>query len=295
MQNLILLYDNAADAAQLATVDPGGWQTLDGGKLSNMQDPRPTKRAISANLSAGNTRFRVTLTAAQAFRAIAFGPTNLRSGDQYRIRSFTDGTFVTADSDTTLLTFGPPAEPSLDLEWEDPNFWNGAASFEDPDNAGLWVIHVYDSITTSRQHWQIDVRSLTNPDGFVSIGRLYMGLAYQPLYNFEPNSNRFGAVANTTFAKAAGGTRYYNRRQRERTWDLVWGQTNPLTRDDAYTDIYRITAICDLDKQVFVIPDPEEGEHMSKISFLGNLSELPSISLIKVANATTGFRITEAL
>lgn len=289
MQNLILLYDNAADAGAFVA-GYGSW--LAAQPLTNMQDPRPTKRAMSTDLNPSNTRFRITLNEDRTFKAIAFGPTNLKSGDQYKLSWFSDAAFTTLIATTGLVTFGPPAVPSLDLEWEDQNFWLGAGQFEDPDNAGLWVIHVFASETLATKYWQFEIFSPTNSDGNVSIGRNFMGLAYQPMYNFEPGSNRFGAAANTTSVKASGGTRYYNRRQRERTLDVVWPV---LPSDEVITDVYRITAICDLDKQVFVIPDPEEIEHMSKISFLGNLAELPSFSLSNLDIASAGFRITEAL
>ncbi len=81
MGRMILLYDNAADEG---TLGGGSWvPTL---PLGFMQDPQPSSKARSANLTLGATQFTIALNTTRTFKAIVFGPTNLTSSASYRQR-----------------------------------------------------------------------------------------------------------------------------------------------------------------------------------------------------------------
>lgn len=284
MGRLILLYDNAADEGTLS----GGTWSL---PLTGMQDPRPTRRARSANLTPEATTFDIALNATRTFKALAFGPTNFTSSARYRIRSFSDAEMTMEVYDSGSRDIGTQAVPSLDLPWEDPNFWTGVQPIDDPDKAGIFVVHIFDQDTTAK-YWRFELEDAGNSDGFVEIGRLFMGLAWQPSINFSPEGNSFGWKPNTTTQQSLGGSRYYNRRKSARFFRFAF----PYLPDaEVWSDVYRIQAVSNLDRQVFVIPDPDDVANRSKRSFLGNLTELSSIQLFNVGLASTAFDITEAL
>src|SRR5262245_45615712 len=123
-----------------------------------MQDPRPTKRARSANLSPASTTWRAQLTAAKTLRAVVFGPTNLRGGATYRIRAFSDAAFSVLINDTGVTTIGAAPIDTLDADWNDAFWWSGAQPIVDPGGAagGIWVVHVYAADVTA-QYWQFDI------------------------------------------------------------------------------------------------------------------------------------------
>lgn len=283
MARMLLLYDNAADEG---TLSGGSWPLT----LANMQDPRPTRRARSADLTPDATQFQIVLNTVRTFRALAFGPTNFTSSARYRIYS-TDEATGEIRNDTGWTDIGVQAVPSLTLAWEDPNFWTGVQPIDDPDKAGIFVVHVFDGPATGKV-WNFELDDPGNPDGFLEIGRLFMGTAWQPSINFAPQGNSFGFRPKTSVQESLGGTRYYTRRKSARQAKFAFPA---LPDQEVWDDVYRIQAISNLDRQVFLIPDPDDIDNRNKRSFLGNLDELPSISLFNVGLAETAFAITEAL
>ncbi len=284
MARVLILYDNAADSGTLAG---GSWSL----PLSYMQDPRPTRRARSTSLDLAATTFRIALNTVRTFKALAFGPTNFTSSARYRIKGFSDPELTMQVYDSEWTGIGTQAVPSLDLPWEDPNFWTGVQPIDDPDNAGIFVVHLFSEDTTAK-YWLFEIDDQANPEGFVEIGRLFMGLGWQPSINFSPDGNNFRFNANTTVVKSLGGTPYFTRRKSARSILLPFPL---LPSAEVWSDVYRIQSISNLDKQVFVISDPDDTVHRNKRSFLGNLAELPAIRLYNVGLASTAFEITEAL
>ncbi len=182
------------------------------------------------------------------------------------------------------------AVPSLDLPWEDPNFWTGVQPIDDPDQAGIFVIHVFEQDTTAK-YWRFEIDDVANPDGFVEIGRLFMGLAWRPSMNFAQQGNRFGWKPKTTVQESLSGSRFYNRRPSQRFFQFSFPA---LPTAEIWDDVHRINVISNLDRQVFIIPDPDDLDNRNKRSFLGNLTELSGIELFNVGRASTAFDITEA-
>lgn len=287
MGTMILLYDNAADEG---TLSGGSWSV----PLTEMQDPRPKTKARSTDLDTDSTQFKIQLTAPKTFRAIVFGPTNFSSGATYRIRGYSDSGYTSLVDDTGSVTLGSTPTPTLDMHWTDTFWWSGASPIEDPGGAagGVWVVHVYPDDVTA-QYWQFDIDNQSNADGFIQIGRLFMGMAYIPSYNFDSGNNQFGFEPLTTVQQAAGGTRYYNRRRAARTFSFSFAS---LPSDEVLDDVYRIAAITGLDKQVVVIPDPDDStDQLTRRTILGNLSEIPSWALSDIDRAAVGFKVVEAL
>lgn len=284
MAKVLILYDNAADAGTLS----GGTWSL---PLSYMQDPRPTRRARSASLDLSNTVFQIALNTVRTFKALAFGPTNFTSSARYRIRAYSDSDLTMEIYDSGWTDVGTQAVPSLDLPWEDPNFWTGVQPIDDPDNPGIFVVHLFPEDETAK-YWLFEIDDQANPEGFVEIGRLFMGLGWEPSINFSPDGNNFRFIPNTTVTKSLGGTPYFVRRKSARSILLPFPL---LPSAEVWADVYRIQSISNLDKQVFVISDPDDTLNRNKRSFLGNLAELPAIRLFNVGLASTAFEITEAL
>lgn len=287
MTNIILLYDNAADEGALSG---GSWSL----PLTNMQDPRPTKMARSIDVNPASTKWRAQLTAAKTLRAIVFGPSNFSSGMQYRIRAYSDSLYSSLINDTGQVTFGATPISTYDMHWTDPNWWSGAQPLDDPGGAaGIWVIHVYNSDVTA-QYWDFEIDNSSNPDGFIEIGRLFLGSAYIPSLNFEPGSNRAGFTSLTSVQQAVGGSRYFNRRRAARTFQ--W-QHSALPDDEVHDSVYRIAAIAGSDQQIFIIPDADDTDRLAKRSFLGTLDEIPSWALDNWGggSAGVGFKVTEVV
>lgn len=291
MGNFLILYDNAADAGLLSG---GAWVPTLG--LPSMQDPRPTKRARSVGLDLTATQFKIALPTISTFKALAFGPTNFTSSAQYRITSYDDDTYSSPVYDSDWMDIGVQAVPSLDLAWEDPNFWTGVQPVFDPDGAGIFVVHPFDGAGTGK-FWLFEIDDQGNGDGFIEIGRLFMGRDWQASINYSPDGNSFGYKPYTTTRRSIGGTLYGVRRKTARTLQVAFPY---LPTQEVFNNVHRMNLVSGLDKQVFVIPDPDDIVNRNIRSFLGNLEELQGMQLMSVQlgaglASSTAIRITEAL
>lgn len=264
MATLKLGYDIYSDAAG-ATFSAGTWVL----PLSNLQDPRPSKKARSSGLSTANTKFRLDLGAARSVSLIAITHTNLTSAALYRITWYSDA-FVTAAGNSGWLSI--PGYPS-----------------DDPDAIGAAVFHLM--ATTSMRYLQAELDDASNPDGYIEIGRVIVPAVYQPSYNFDENSNGDELEPNTPRQNALGGTGYFNRRTPARAFRFQFG----VLPDSEAPTLRRIRKICNLNKQVIVIPDPDDTSNFNDRCFLATLRKLPGVSLFNASLLSTGFEAVEVV
>lgn len=262
MGDVILLYNNYADDATLS----GGVWTV---SLDNIQDPVPFTRARSSGLSTTNTQFRVDLGASRAIRAPCITHTNISSAGQYKITWYSDA-YTTEVGNTGWATV--PGYPS-----------------DDPDLMGVSIFHVFDAAVTAR-YWKIEFDDASNADGYIEVGRCYMGDTWEPPYNFG-ESNDDTMTANTNRQDALGGTGYFTRRRPVRSFSFTFSRLP----DSELPTLRRVRRIANMNKQVVVIPDPDDETNFSERNILGTLSEMPAIQLLAVSDVSIGFNVVEAV
>ena len=253
-------------AAATGAVLTGGTWTI---PLSALQDPRPGRKARSAGLAPANTLLRANLPAAVTLRMLALTHTNLTPAGLYRIRAYADA-FATESFDSGWLA--PPGYPQ-----------------DDPDGLGASIWHLFAGAVTAR-YWQIEIDDQANPAGFIEAGRLVMPRSWQPQFNFDNNNNSDGLNPNTPRQNSLGGVGYFNRRMPARSLRVSWGA---LPAEDM-AEIRRIRRICNLNRQVVVIPGPDDVANFHERNFLATLRELSPIALFGL-HATTGFDLIEAV
>lgn len=261
---IMIGYENFADAEGVV-LSSGVWTM----PLSALRDPRPGRKARSAGLALTSTLLRVRLAAAVTLRLLALTHTNLSATATYRITAYSDE-FTSVVVQTAWLS--PPGYPA-----------------EDPDGLGAAVWHLFDTPVTAR-YWQIEIDDAANAAGFVELGRLFMPLVWQPPYNFDNNNNEDGLKANTPRQSSLGGTGYFNRRAAARSLRVSW---SVLPAADM-AEIRRIRRVCNLNRQVVVIPAPADVSNFHERNFVATLQALPAIALFSLY-ASTGFDLVEAV
>lgn len=265
MATLKLGYDIHSDAAG-ATFSAGSW-TL---PLSYLQDPRPSKKARSNGLSTANTKFRLDLGAVRDVAMIAITHTNLTSAALYKITWYSDA-FVTAAGNSGWLSI--PGYPS-----------------DDPDAIGAAVFHLM--AVTSMRYLQVELDDASNSDGYIEVGRVIVPAVYQPFYDCGENGNNADELEpNTPRQNALGGAGYFNRRIPVRVFRFSF---DALPDSEAPT-LRRIRKICNLNKQVIVIPDPDDTSNFNDRCFLATLRKLPNVSLFNASLLSTGFEAVEVV
>lgn len=262
MTNILLLYNNYFDDA---TLTGGAWAV----PLDNIQDPVPFTRARSAGLSATNTKFLINLGASRLIRAPCITHTNLSVDGRYRITWYSDAFSTEAGNSGWASVPGYPVD--------------------DPDAMGVSIYHIFDDAVDA-QYWRIEFDDASNPDGYIEVGRGYMSDTWEPSLNFgEPNTD--GMVANTPRQNSLGGTGYFNRYRPVRSFAFTF----PRLPDSELATLRRIRRIANLNKQVVVIPDPDDTTNFSERNILGTLAEMPAIQLLAAGDATIGFTVTESV
>ncbi|MBN8960579.1 MAG: hypothetical protein J0H71_05560 [Rhizobiales bacterium] len=264
MARMMLLYNNHADSDGVA-FSGGSWAL----PLTNLQDPRPSKKARSSTASTVDSMFRVDLGSVMSFRALALTHTNLTAGALYRVTWYSDDYLTPIGNSGWLAVPGYPAD--------------------DPDDIGASIFHVFAASTAAR-YWQFEINDGGNGAGFVEIGRLCMMDTWVPAYNFGTDNSE-GAVPNTPRQNSLGGVGYFNRRKPARFFNFAFS-TLP---DAEIPTLRRIRKICNLDRQIIVIPDPDDTANLNDTCFLATLKELPSLALLLMGDASIGFQATEVI
>lgn len=263
MGKILIGYENHADTATLS----GGSWTI---PLTTLQDPRPGRRARSSNDALSSTIIRADLGAAKEMRLAALTHTNLSAAALYRLTWFSDA-FSTAVANTGWLSI--PGYPT-----------------DDPDFLGASIWHVFATAVTARW-WQIEIDDQNNVAGYVEAGRLFLPTAWVPTYNFAPDSNSDGLEPNSPRQDALGGYGYFNRRTPKRFLRAQW----PVLPETEAPVLRRLRRLCGVNRQVVVIPDPDDSANFHERNFIATMRETPAIALFAAPYLSTSFDFTEVV
>lgn len=295
MGNFTLYHTNTIDRAILSG---GSWQP--NLPLDNLRKQRISQKARSTNTQTASTQFRVQLAEPVTLRGIQIISTNLSTGSSYRIRWYTNATFTTEIDNTGFIPIGSQIDWSNQnnwLEWEDANFWVGAATFHDPNHLGRDIRHTFSPQITV-QFLVIEFNDPGNPDGYVQAGYLYIGSVFIPSINVSPEPV-FTRVSLTTVQQALGGTEFFARRASRKKLTVAWPM---LTTNEAVGELDTIVEIHDQDQPVYVDLDPDDltvvGE---KTAFLARMTTMPEIQRVlaflddDLGRSSLGFEFTQII
>lgn len=263
MADMLIGFNNYADDG---TYSGGSWSPA----LTKLATPIVTERARSATLDLADTQFKIDLGASRTIRTWCLTHTNLTSAALYRLTWYSDA-FVTEVDNTGWLAV--PGYPAID-----------------PDFIGASIFHVFDAALTFR-YGKMEIDDNANADGYVEAGRNFMpeelGMSRNPDVNLPDE-----LVPNTPRQNALGGTGYFNRRKPVRK--LTFGY-NVLVDTDA-PKIRRLRKLCNLNKQIVVIPDPDDTDNFNERNFVATLNSLPSINLMAAGLVSgNGFDLIEVV
>jgi hypothetical protein len=267
MSNLILGYNNLIDAAILSG---GSWEaTL---PLANLQDRAASagapiylsKVARSTNDDAASTLINIDLGSAKAVQAFGAIKTNISvSGATYRLRLGTDNTFA-----TTLYDSG-----TVSAAAQTPDLILGLAS------------------PVTARYGRLEITDPSNADGYVQIGRLFIGPALAPADNYSKGAE-LGYQPRTNVQQSLGGIDHFDARPGRRLFDfaLDW-----LTEAEAFDRALELQRLCDIYGEVLLIRDPADTTYNQRRHFLGRLQQLSPIKNPYLTLHQAGFEVIEII
>jgi hypothetical protein len=267
MSNLQLGYNNLIDAA---TLSGGSWEaTL---PLANLQDRASfqgapvllSKVARSTDDAAASSLVNIDLGSAKSVQAFGAIATNISaSAATYRLRGGSDNTFATSTYDSGTVS----------------------ANAQTPD-----LILGLASAVTAR-YWRLEITDTANADGYIDIGRLFIGPSLAPADNYSKGAE-LGYQSNTKMQRSLGGVKYFDIRPGERLFEfaLDW-----LTEPEAFNHVLELQRICDIHGEVLLIRDPADTTYNQQRHYLGHLEQLSPIKNPYLTNHQAGFRVLEII
>jgi hypothetical protein len=259
MGNLMLGYKNLIDDA---LVTGGSW--LAALPVTNVQNRVLSKVARSTNDDAASTLINIDLGSAQAVQAFGAINTNISaSGATYRLRGSNDNTFATSLYDTGTVS----------------------ANAQTPD----LILGLASAITA--RYARLEIIDTSNADGYIEIGRLFIGPALAPADNYSKGAEA-GYQDRSGVQQSLGGIDYFDEKPVRRTFSfaLDW-----LTVAEAYNQALELQRLCGITKEVLLIVDPADTTYNQKRHYLGRLQQLSPLKNPYLTNYQAGFEVLEII
>lgn len=259
--NILLCWPNRIDEA---TLSGGSWPTL---TLANMQTPDELwKVCRSANALTTSTKINIDLTTSRSIRMVALCNHNISSAATWRIKGGTSaGASDVYDSGSQgcwAMTFD-----SEMLEWEENNWWDGIA--DDQYIRHPWdIVWPFDTYYNAR-YWTIEITDTTNPDGYVQMGRIFIGGGLQPQINpFYGLADKW--VDPTGVEVGVAGTEFFDRQTRYKQVEFELG----MVELEDEKRLYEMRRRLGVAGEVYYIPNPSDLAECQRKGFLGRQIEL---------------------
>lgn len=307
MANVLLAHPNVADAG---TLSGGSWQV----PLSNLQDRRLSRVARSTTAAKADSQFTLDLGVSRLVSVVAVVRHNISTAGLWRLRLSNDTGFSRPvfDNAVTVPPAGidglrmdflaqsyaswdpdwqlawPTLYPPASLEWEDDNFWTGSITEEWRREYPSMLLVVLPKPTAAR-YVRLEVDDPTNPDGYIELGRVFVGRAWSPRYNASWGAS-IGWETDTTVSRSLSSTPYFDRKpgRRVQRFDLGY-----LSKDEAFANVFEVQRQAGVDREVLLVFDKDDPINMLRQSYLGRFRALNPVARAFVGNHSTSFEIEE--
>lgn len=268
----------------------GSWTA--GLPLSNMQFRQIGRVARSADASLESTQFVIDFLQDTTIQIAALVNHTVSFGGKWAVEAannieFTDVVY-SAEGDAWSAVAG--AEWVLDeLEWESDNFWLGTYSLDEIEGLTPLAFHILPSPVNAR-YWRVRVFDTSNADGYVDIGRPFLGPAWSPGYSYEVGAS-FGYEDPTTVVTSLGGAEYFDERDSYRVMRFTLPLLDPA--DEGFAKALEITRRAGISGEILAIPDPDDIANGQRRNFMGRLRQLNPLEQIRYDMSSMSFEIKE--
>jgi hypothetical protein len=141
------------------------------------------------------------------------------------------------------------------------------------------------------RYWRITISDPTNTNGFVSVGRVFIGWRFAPTNNIDWSPS-ISVESDTQVKKALGGPEFFEERPNRRVWQGKWSWLNDY---EAYTVYLAIQRATDISREVYLIEDDQDADFRHQRCFLGRFRQLSAIEFPYVNQHSVGIEIGELL
>jgi hypothetical protein len=211
---------------------------------------------------------------------------------QFRVVGGSDPGFSTGVLyDSGWLDVWPAVYTTLSLEWPSTNFWGGR--YTDAERIGVTPTRgLILPNTVSARYWRVELKDAANSDGFIQIGRVFMGAAWQSQVNALYGATSIAWETTTEIQAAISGAEYFDRRTPFR---VARFSTEYMSETEGMSYAFEIQRQMGVDGEVFFVHDPDDVSHALRRQFLGRLRELSPVEYPYVGLLKTAWEVKELL
>lgn len=271
MANIFLGWPNRGDAA---TITGGSWEA--DLPVSNVQQRAASLAARSTDDAKASTQFDLDFGAAIATRAVALVATNLSQAALIKV------SWGTSSGGSQVATTGwvsafPITIAYGGIEW--PSTGSLGAEF---------IVFAATNPAASARYVRVEIDDTLNADGFVSIGRLWIGDGFMPTYNAVYGLERWRDSVSET-AQTMSGVTVSNRRRNLRATRFA---LELLSVAEANV-IDELTRRQDVTDEVLFLPDMSRREVSQQYGFLARCKAVPRLILPSYMRRSTIVELAE--
>jgi len=257
--------------------------------LANVKNRTLARVARSSDLLTTSTQFDMDLGVNKRWRVLALVNHNLGLGALYRVRSGSSPTFATTDMDSGWLAVWPAVYDTEDLDWDDPNYWEG--TYTDSERQGYtWTLIHKLSGSLSARYVRVEIDDSLNELGYVQFGRVFIADGYVPSRNMVVGAN-LGWEDDSEIDRAYGGAEYFDERDRFRVARFTIAN---LDTDEGYRGAFEIMRQAGVTKEVLLQWNPADTKNAIRQSFVGRMRQLSPIEHPYPLAVSAAFEIQEA-
>ena len=287
MANVSLAWPNIIDAT---TVSGGAWMASL--PVTNIQNRRISKVARSSNAALASTLLNIDMgPTPSAIGLLALVVHNLSTSAKVRIRADDAADFATPLYDSGWVSVWPSGIIPLDLlEWEEDNFWLGTVSQNAIAGYRAPFTHYLPSATTQR-YWRIEMDDTGNTDGYVQIGRVFVGKVWSPAYNMKYGA-KIGYTDATASETSLTGEEFFDVRTRFREYSFELGY---LSQAEAMSSILNMQQQLGTSGEILISGNRDDATNTPRLCFLGRMKSIAPVAIQYVNFWTTSFEMREIL
>ncbi len=274
MSRVALCWPNRIDEATLSSSGASWVSTL---PLANLKDRILKKVARTA--AATSVTIGVLLPTERLIGVVALVNHNLSVKATMRVKAYegvNSATKLLFDSGANYRVW-PIIQKPKSMAWNSSNFWLGTIEEEQRQSYTPFAAY-FAALNKGGQFIEITITDTNNTDGYIQVGRLFVGQWIEPEFNPGYGGITHGYVDPTEIQEVpSAGTEYFYEHAKKRTVSLSWEH---LSLSDAFSGVYDAYRSQGVSREVLYAysKNPLDANFYARM-FLGRFSSLDPIGM----------------
>lgn len=286
MSNVMIAYPNLADDAVLS--NGSFFARL---PAANVQDFRSAKVARTISTTLTDTILDADLGESRVIKVVSLPNHNFSIAATVRVRAGNDPTFAVTLFDSGFVDALPEIYPSGVLDWGDAGLWDGKLGQQEYDDGYPipWTLLIAPPV--SARYWRFEISDVTNPDGFIDLGRLVISPGYSPTINMKQGL-QIGWETSSSTTETDGGAFFHNDRVRRR---FVNFQLSQIPENEGFVRLFELQRGRGMSNPFLFIYNPEDTFHLHRRAFLATFRRLNPLQVPHADRTVQAFQAVEEL